>query len=394
MWLFLGLLAALAAGSVADAVVASSADDEAGDGSGALSAREGQDADGAEMQGLNRAEWLHDRPGLEPPSALPETAAGALPADMAGSPVPSAGADDGDAWSVLDFAAEDLAAERLGESPADMPQHAFPAEAEGLGPGGQVDRPYPDMGMFDHLDERIHSSDLYPAAQMPQPSLQQAGAAGGVLQGSVADDTLIGGLGNDTLIGAGGNNVLYAGAGNNLLRGGEGDDWLIGGYGNDTLEGGWGDDVLIAGGGENLLMGGAGNDTLVGAHLDAGGQDQSGANFLNGGAGNDLLIAGGGDVLHGGEGADAFALGDWLAGSAPAMIMDYSFAEDRIVLHYDPARLATPEIAVTPSPSQPHMADIWLNGHVIAHVANAEGLRAEDIVLVADQPGAMALAAE
>jgi hypothetical protein len=394
MWLFFGLLAAVAAGSVADAVVASSADEEAEDDDGALSAREGQDADRAEIQGLSRAEWLRDWPGLEAPHALSEAAAEAVPADMAGSPAPSAGAGDGEVRSVLDFAAEDLGAEPVGESPADMPWQEIPAEAEGPGPDGTVARPYPDMGRFDHLDERIHSSDLYPPAQLPQPSLQQAGAAGGVLRGSVADDTLIGGLGNDTLIGAGGQNMLHAGAGHNLLRGGEGKDWLIGGDGNDTLEGGWGDDVLSAGGGENLLMGGAGNDTLMGAHLEAGGQDESGANFLNGGAGNDLLIAGQGDVLHGGEGADAFALGDWLVGSAPAMIMDYSFAEDRIVLHYDPARLAAPEIAVTPSPSQPHMADIWLNGHVIAHVANAEGLRAEDIVLVADQPGAMALAAE
>jgi hypothetical protein len=394
MWLFFGLLAAVAAGSVADAVVTSSSDEEAEDGASALSARDGQDGDRAEMQGVSSAEWLRDWPGLEAPHALSDAGAEALPADMAGSPTPSAGAGDGEVRSVLDFAAEDLAADPSADSPADMPRQEIPAEAEGLGLDGPVARPYPDMGMFDHLDERIHSSDLYPPAQSPQPGLQQAGAAAGVLRGSVADDTLIGGMGNDTLIGAGGNNVLYAGAGHNLLRGGEGRDWLIGGSGNDTLEGGWGDDILSAGGGENLLMGGAGNDTLMGAHLDAGGQDESGANFLNGGAGNDLLIAGRGDVLHGGEGEDTFALGDWLVGNAPAMIMDYSFAEDRIVLHYDPARLAAPEIAVTPSPGQPHMADIWLNGHVIAHVANAEGLRAEDIVLVADQPGAMALAAE
>ncbi len=251
-----------------------------------------------------------------------------------------------------------------------------------------------EIGLFDDLDERIHSSDDYPPAQPPAPVVLEGGEGDDLLRGSGADDSLSGGAGNDTLIGAGGNNLLQVDSGNNLLRGGEGNDVLLGGTGNDTLEGGWGDDLLVAGGGDNLLMGGAGNDTLVGVKLDDQGQDQSGVNILNGGAGDDLLIAGQGDILHGGAGADTFALGDWLAQGAPVTIVDYTVAEDQFVLHYDPARMLAPEVAVSFDPAHPDTAEIRLNGHVIAYVANAPDLRAGDIMLVAAHPAMIAHAAE
>jgi hypothetical protein len=380
MWLFFGLLAAMAAASMADMVVATGADEDEEDGS---EARSVSDAEGFGLQGLNSGEWFHETPEFDGLDTAHSSGMADISAPHTGTEFEDSGLE-AETAAAHDMAAQDLSV----ASQADVPQPESPGSSR-MTAGAD-----PEMGLFDHLDERIHSSDLYPAAQPPQPVLQQAGAEGAVLRGTVADDTLIGGAGNDTLIGAGGNNLLRADAGDNLLRGGEGDDWLIGGSGNDTLEGGWGNDLLIAGAGANVLMGGAGNDTLVGAYLDASGQDLSGANFLNGGGGDDLLIAGQGDVLTGGEGADDFALGDWLLGRAPAMIMDYTPTEDRIVLHYDPARLAAPELSVTASPSQPHMADIWLNGHVIAHIANAQGLRAEDILLVADHPAAMSLAAE
>ena len=261
---------------------------------------------------------------------------------------------------------------------------------------GQAPPPWPqpdhaaDMGLFDDLHERIHSSDLYPPEQPPEPVFLEGGDGDDRLRGAVADDTLSGGGGNDVLIGAGGNNLLRVESGANHLIGGEGDDTLIGGTGNDTLEGGWGDDLLFAGGGDNVLMGGAGDDTLVGAVLDDTGHDRSGENFLNGGAGDDLLIAGKGDTLNGGEGDDTFALGDWLAGRAPATIVDYSPDQDQIVLHYDPERLSQPDVSVTFSPERPDMADIRLNGLIVAHVTNASGLTADAIAIVSGHPAAMA----
>lgn len=251
-----------------------------------------------------------------------------------------------------------------------------------------------DAGLFDNLDERVHSTDDDPPALPTQP-VEVIGTEGNEsLRGGEGDDTLRGGGGDDTLIGGGGNDLLEAGSGHNHLIGGEGDDTLIGGNGNDTLEGGWGDDLLIAGAGDNLLIGGAGDDTLVGAMLDEFGADISGANILNGGSGDDVLIAGQGDSLHGGEGADSFVLGDWLAGQEPAVILDYSADADQIVLHYDADRIGVPEVTVTFCNHDPTLAQIRLGGHVVAHVVNAPDLTADAILLTAGPPAALSMAAE
>ncbi len=238
-----------------------------------------------------------------------------------------------------------------------------------------------DAGRFDQLGERIHSTDDDPLAEPPQPQILIGTDGPDSLLGGEADDTLIGAGGDDTLLGGGGNDRLEAGSGHNHLIGGEGDDTLIGGSGSDTLEGGWGDDLLIAGAGDNLLFGGAGQDTLVGVAFDAAGHDVSGANILNGGEGDDVLIAGQGDSLHGGEGADQFVLGDWLAQAPPAVILDYNSAEDQIVLHYDADRIAAPAVTVTFAEDDPTLAHIRLDGHVVAHVVDAKDLAADDVLL-------------
>ncbi len=254
--------------------------------------------------------------------------------------------------------------------------------------------PASGMGLFDHLSERIHSSDMFPPEPTVSPVFLKGGDGPTVLRGSVANDTLEGGPDDDTLLGSGGDNLLIAGGGNNHLIGGEGDDTVIGGAGDDTLEGGWGNDLLMASGGNNVLMGGAGNDTLVGAFLDAAGKDASGQNFLNGGAGDDLLIAGQGDIASGGEGANTFALGDWLKGVEAVTIMDYSPAQDQIVLHYDPEKISLPEVSVTFQADKPDLAEIRLNGYVVAYVVDASGLSAKNIALVAGHPAYISQAAE
>lgn len=253
---------------------------------------------------------------------------------------------------------------------------------------GQPAHEGPDANWRDPaLDDGVHSSDSFPPPEdRTIPQLLRAHDGGQTLQGGPGDDTLLGGTGNDTLNGGPGNDILVAVAGNNALNGGPGDDILIGGPGDDTLVGGWGDDLLIAGGGVNVLMGGAGNDTLVGVRLDAEGRDIGRGSFLNGGAGNDLLIAGQGDMLHGGEDADTFALGDWLAGLNPATILDYTPEEDEITLHYDPARVGVPEVTVTHDAANPLTAEIRLGGQVIAHVANAPDLTAGQIRLIDSAP--------
>lgn len=233
--------------------------------------------------------------------------------------------------------------------------------------------------------DRIHSSDSFALPPAPEPivaSLTDTGA----LRGGALDDVLIGGTGGSLLAGHGGNDWLTATSGPAHQIGGEGHDVLVGGDGDDRLEGCDGDDLLVAGLGSNTLLGGDGEDTLIGIALDADGQDQGGQNFLNGGAGNDVLLAGSGDYLNGGGGSDQFTLGTWL--QAATTIVDYQDGEDQIILNYDPARITETDLSVTFAPEDPTLAQIWLNGQMIAQVANAPGLSAGDIALVAQpNPG-------
>ena len=284
---------------------------------------------------------------------------------------------------------------QMSDSIAGTPE--TPAAPDSL--AGVDDDPYffaaPDVaGLFDDLDERIHSSDAFAEPEPPMPVNLTGGDDATFLQGGALDDTLTGGAGNDTLAGLGGDDWLQAGQGAAHMNGGEGNDTLIGGAGNDSLIGGAGDDLLIAGEGSNTLNGGAGNDTLVGAALDQDGNDLGGRNFLNGGDGDDLLVAGQGDYLNGGAGSDTFALGDWLQGRDAATIVDFDPAEDQIILHYDPSRLAAPDLTVSFTAANPDTAQIWLDGHLIANVAHGAGLTAQDIALVPHYPDMARIAAE
>ena len=56
--------------------------------------------------------------------------------------------------------------------------------------------------------------------------------------------------------------------------------------------------------------------------------------MLDGGAGDDLLFLANGTQATGGEGADDFIIGDWIAGSqsATANILDFDHTEDVIVI--------------------------------------------------------------
>ena len=136
-----------------------------------------------------------------------------------------------------------------------------------------------------------------------------------------------------------------AGAGRDTLIGGTGDDTLDGGEDDDWLAGGEGSDLLIGGRGSDTLDGGEGSDTLYGAFPEG---DDGAADFLNGGNGDDLLVLGAGDHGSGGAGADVFALGQWLGEGGFATITDYDAAEDRIVLVYDAAVHAAPQLKLVP----------------------------------------------
>ncbi|SUZ31533.1 Hemolysin, chromosomal [Roseibaca ekhonensis] len=241
---------------------------------------------------------------------------------------------------------------------------------------GAADPPSDDpaMGLFDGLGLRVHSSDVFPD---PEPDTFQTLAGDendNTLRGAALDDVIAGNGGHDSLAGHGGNDWLDGGAGDDSLIGGDGDDTLLGGAGNDTLIGGLGHDLMIAGSGDNTVMAGDGDDTLLG---------QAGSSFLNGGNGSDLLQAGAGNQLHGGAGDDIFLLPGAMPGAdGPAHILDYAADEDQIQLSYDPAQ-GLPELSITFAADTPGLAEIRIDGNVMATVANAGTLSPSDIALVA-----------
>ena len=361
MWMFLGMIAAMFAGGMSDAFVSNRAD-----ASGADDSPEDGDDD------------TRDAPGTTAHGDLLAAAFAPEPAGFIDAPLPT---PDLDTDLDTDISPAD-------SDETDLPWDHHPDDqhplANGMPPHEGDDASWIDWSG----DEGVHSSDAFPPDDTPPQGVAlEAGDGGALLNGSDGDDTLIGGVGADTLNGGLGDDHLSAGAGGASLNGGMGDDTLIGGAGDDTLVGGWGDDLLVAGGGNNVLMGGAGDDTLVGAvdPAQAGGQ-----NFLNGGEGDDLLILGGGDVGHGGSGADTFNLGDWIAPGTLATIMDYTPGEDQIVLSYNPDIHPDPALSVTEHPDNPADALIVLDDEVIAHVLGGAGLAAQDIVLSPGHPAAIA----
>ena len=254
----------------------------------------------------------------------------------------------------------------------------FPAAGLPPGAGDYSDAFAP----HDLLSDRVHSSDLFPPDPTPDPVLAVTTAAQPVATGGPLDDLLAAGATPSFLAGHGGQDILVTTRADGQMIGGEGDDRMLGGAGDDRMEGCAGDDWMLAGGGENTLLGGEGDDTLIGHAPGGDGHDTGGRSFLNGGAGDDMLLAGAGDYLHAGDGNDVFGLGDWLAGRDVVTLVDFQPTEDQILLHYDPARLPSPQVDIRFDPGEPDTAQIWLGGQMVAQVLQAPSLTAADVGLV------------
>lgn len=222
----------------------------------------------------------------------------------------------------------------------------------------------------------------------------RGGAGADVLHGGTGDDTLHGDDGDDTLHGDAGDDRLFGHNGDDVLRGGEGDDSLVGSAGNDTLYGGAGDDALhgdldddwLDGGmGSDTLFGGHGNDTLIGIVDDPATDSiddiDTGRDYLNGGGGDDVIIAGRGDIVTTGSGADTVMLGNWLDADHQAQILDFSAAEDMLMVFYD-ENGPEPEIALEPDATNSGDQRLLLDGVEIAHIVNAAGLTLDHVALV------------
>lgn len=199
------------------------------------------------------------------------------------------------------------------------------------------------------------------------------------LQGEAGRDLLNGAKGDDALAGGQGGDRLLGGNGDDTLNGGAGADRLRGGTGQDELQGGLGHDRVIGGMGSDAVDGNEGNDSLWGGRLDT---DDHEADFLNGGAGEDVLHLGAGDYGNGGEGADRFELCDIALGDPVVQITDFDPEEDSLVLLYDAETHADPEISVVTEEGSAD-ATVVLDGVPVARVLGGAGLSAADVMLQA-----------
>jgi hypothetical protein len=80
-----------------------------------------------------------------------------------------------------------------------------------------------------------------------------------------------------------------------------------------------------------------------------------------------VLALGAGDHGFGDAGADRFVLTQWLSEGGYATITDYNLAEDQIVLVYDAATHATPDVTVEPMEGQDAVR-ILIDGQAVATV--------------------------
>lgn len=221
------------------------------------------------------------------------------------------------------------------------------------------------------------------------------------LRGDDGDDTLFGNTGDDTLHGLDGGDVVHGGeandvlfghnandrldggAGNDALQGSAGNDALYGRDGHDTMQGGLDNDTLIGGAGADALFGGWGDDVLSGVMRNASGEDEDDSDFLNGGGGDDSILAGNGDIVTAGDGEDEIVLGDWLSSGEAAQILDFTAADDSIVLVWDDSEEGSSEplITVSVDPDAEDQTLVLMDGAVVATVNGSDILPA-DIALI------------
>lgn len=216
------------------------------------------------------------------------------------------------------------------------------------------------------------------------------------LVGGDGDDLLAGKSGDDDITGRGGFDILLGGDGDDLLKGRDGDDLLFGGDGDDNLRGGQDDDLLQGDGGNDTLKGGEGNDLLIGAdttnrdlteddiHALFNGATPEQLNYryqpptapesnlLEGEEGNDTLLLGENDTGVGGEGDDAFEIGEWIDASndqeAP-LITDFDEEDDVLIVRYSQSQSA-PRITLSMQDDTRH---VYADGQLVARVQGDGG---------------------
>ncbi len=211
------------------------------------------------------------------------------------------------------------------------------------------------------------------------------------IEGGEGDDGFAGSDGDDSFAGGAGNDLLVGLEGDDTLSGDAGNDWIIGLEGTDQISGGAGSDVLIGGSGTDQIIGGTGDDFIESANLvdeTALRESLDGIQRLSDvifrydmtqspdtgdrvdmGAGDDTVVAGDHDTVTGGDGADEFALGDWVSGESPVEITDFDTAEDVLSFVYDSDGPA-PELTIERDQAT-GLATLRADGEPVAILRNA-----------------------
>ncbi|MEL7014066.1 MAG: hypothetical protein AAFO72_12395, partial [Pseudomonadota bacterium] len=125
------------------------------------------------------------------------------------------------------------------------------------------------------------------------------------------------------------------------------------------------------------IVGGLGDDTISGVEADG----EAARDFLNGGDGADHLIAGAGDVVTTGAGADKVTLDFFDTSDEPAFIVDFTAAEDTLVITYEDQNGVPPDLSIEPDEDDDAFFRVLLDDVLVAEVLSDAPLASNHISL-------------
>jgi len=157
-------------------------------------------------------------------------------------------------------------------------------------------------------------------------------------------------------------------------------DLLFGTDEADQIDAEGGDDTVAGGAGDDVIDGGAGDDTLAG---------QDGSDTLAGGDGDDHLIMGALDHGIGGTGADIFQVSSFtdVDGQSVACVEDFQAGIDRLILEFEGADGAAPEISFD-THSDPGNLLVLANGTPVTVMQGLSMMHPQDVEVLMVDPNA------
>ncbi|MAC77984.1 MAG: hypothetical protein CML66_07950 [Rhodobacteraceae bacterium] len=128
-------------------------------------------------------------------------------------------------------------------------------------------------------------------------------------------------------------------------------------------------------------MGGDGDDVVSGVAMDG----ADGTDYVNGGDGDDQLIGDDGDIMTGGDGADDFYVAGDEDQESPIEIMDFDQDEDSMIVVWDTVSDPDAAIDLVPDDDDPDLTHVMIGDTEVAQLYGAEGLSADDFVIMSQE---------